>query len=299
MVYDFQALEEMPFSFAEVQTYIQGITVSGHKVTDEAKLKQQILGWQKLIELVKTDTFAVSKEVSCSIQEVIAKNEVLEVGQFRSGQVSITGTEYRPPKADDLDDIFAATIEDILEIEDIQEQAYRLHLDFARNQFFYDGNKRTGLLLLNGHLMSNGYSPLSVPAMTDALQAGGWLWRNIVVWDKPTARPSKGEFKRQCEFILVGSKGKLIPATERCLPGVFRHSIVSSAKRMHLTEKPVPLLRGLLQITPKGGTILDPFAGSATTAQACLETGRQFIGVELSQTYFETACNRLNRFISE
>ena len=164
LVYDFQALEEMPFSFAEVQTYIQGITVSGHTVTDEAKLKQQILGWEKLIELVKTDVFSVSKEVACSIQEVIAKDEALEIGQFRSGQVSIAGTEYRPPKADELDDIFAATIEDILELEDIREHAYRLHLDFARNQFFYDGNKRTGLLMLNGHLMSNGYPPLSVPA---------------------------------------------------------------------------------------------------------------------------------------
>jgi site-specific DNA-methyltransferase (adenine-specific) len=132
-----------------------------------------------------------------------------------------------------------------------------------------------------------------LPAMTDALQAGGWLWRNIVVWDKPTARPSKGEFKRQCEFVLVGSKGKLAHTTDRCLPGVFRHSIVSGTKRMHLTEKPVPLLHDLLQITPEGCTVLDPFAGSATTAQACLETGRRFIGIELSQTYFETACTRL------
>jgi len=164
LVFDVQSLEGMPFTMPEVQTYIQGITVGGHKVTDEAKLKQQILGWQKLIELVKTDTFAVSKEVACSIQEVIAKDEALEVGQFRSGQVSIAGTEYRPPNADELDDIFIATIEDILEIEDIREQAYRLHLDFARNQFFYDGNKRTGLLMLNGHLMNNGYPPLSVPA---------------------------------------------------------------------------------------------------------------------------------------
>jgi prophage maintenance system killer protein len=164
LVFDVQSLEGMPFTLPEVQTYIQGITVGGHKVTDEAKLKQQILGWQKLIELVKTDTFAVSKEVACSIQEVIAKDEALEVGQFRSGQVSIAGTEHRPPKADELDDIFAATIKDILEIEDIREQACRLHLDFARNQFFYDGNKRTGLLMLNGHLMSNGYPPLSVPA---------------------------------------------------------------------------------------------------------------------------------------
>ncbi|MBI9078886.1 MAG: site-specific DNA-methyltransferase [Pseudodesulfovibrio sp.] len=132
-----------------------------------------------------------------------------------------------------------------------------------------------------------------LPSMTDALQAGGWLWRNIVIWDKPTARPSMGEFKKQCEFVLVGSKGKLAPATDRCLPGVYRHSIVSGTKRMHLTEKPIPLLRDLLQITPEGGTILDPFAGSATTAQACLETGRKFIGMELSEVYFEIACDRL------
>ncbi|BDQ37230.1 hypothetical protein SYK_15900 [Pseudodesulfovibrio nedwellii] len=114
-----------------------------------------------------------------------------------------------------------------------------------------------------------------------------------MIWDKPTARPSKGEFKKQCEFVLVGSKGKLAPATDRCLPGVFRHSIVAGVKRVHLTEKPVPLLRDLLQITPEGGTILDTFAGSATTAQACLETGRHFIGMELSNTYFEIACTRL------
>ena len=65
-----------------------------------------------------------------------------------------------------------------------------------------------------------------------------------------------------------------------------------------MTEKPVPLLRDLLQISPEGGTVLDPFAGSATTAQACIETGRKFIGVELSDTYFETACERLKELVS-
>jgi len=49
LVYDVQALEGMPFSMPEVQTYLQGITVGGHKVADEEKLKQQALGWKKLI----------------------------------------------------------------------------------------------------------------------------------------------------------------------------------------------------------------------------------------------------------
>lgn len=132
-----------------------------------------------------------------------------------------------------------------------------------------------------------------LPAMTDALQAGGWIWRSIVVWNKPSARPSKGEFRRQCEYILVGTKGKFQPVHEQCLPGVFQHPIVTGAKRLHMTEKPVALLRDLLRIVPENGIVLDPFAGSATTGQACLETGRRFIGVELSEAYYQTARERL------
>jgi site-specific DNA-methyltransferase (adenine-specific) len=106
-----------------------------------------------------------------------------------------------------------------------------------------------------------------------------------------------GEFRKQCEFVLIGAKGKFAPVHKRCLPGVFRHSIVSGAKRQHMTEKPVPLLRDLLEVVAPGGTVLDPFAGSATTAQACIETGRKFIGAELSADYFDTACNRLKELL--
>jgi len=137
-----------------------------------------------------------------------------------------------------------------------------------------------------------------LPTFTDALQAGGWIWRNVMVWDKPSARPSRGEFKRQCEFIILGTKGQFMPTHERCLPGIFRHSIVSGPKRRHMTEKPVPLLRDLLEITPEQGTILDPFAGSATTGQACMETGRKFIGIELSESYFDIAVHRLQELFT-
>ena len=123
-----------------------------------------IAGWETLIDMVRTDSFCLTKETACSIQKVIGQGEALEPGQFRTAQVGIAGTEYAPPQANKLDEIFARVIKEILELQDIREQAYRLHLDFARNQFFWDGNKRTGLLMLNGHLMSNGYSPLSIPA---------------------------------------------------------------------------------------------------------------------------------------
>lgn len=132
-----------------------------------------------------------------------------------------------------------------------------------------------------------------LPTMTDALQAGGWIWRNILVWTKPNSRPSLGDFRRQCEYLVVGTKGKFAPAHRQCLPGVFTHSVVTSARRKHLTEKPIPLLQELLAVVPEGGTVLDPFAGSATTGAACLATGRKFIGFEMTQEYFKIACERL------
>lgn len=136
-----------------------------------------------------------------------------------------------------------------------------------------------------------------LPVMSDALQAGGWMWRRIAIWDKPSARPSVGEFKNQCEFVLIGTKDKFEPVHKRCLPGIFRHSIVTGPKRRHMTEKPVPLLRNLLEITAEGGTILDPFMGSGSTGQACVETGRKFIGVEMSEDYFGIARDRLNELV--
>ncbi|PTN31765.1 Fic family protein [Desulfonatronum sp. SC1] len=164
LVYDVQALEGMPFTMPEVQTYLQGITVGGHKVADEEKLKQQALGWKRLISLVEEDAFQVSKPVACVLQSIIAKDEALEVGQFRSGRVGISGTDYQPPDPESLDDYFQTMIQSLDQYTDLRDQAYVLHLLFARNQFFFDGNKRTGLLMMNGLLLSKARPPLSIPA---------------------------------------------------------------------------------------------------------------------------------------
>jgi len=131
-----------------------------------------------------------------------------------------------------------------------------------------------------------------LPVMTDAVQAGGWLWRGLVVWDKPSARPMLGEFRRQCEFVVFGVKGHLASAHKKCLPGVYRHVVVGAAKR-HITEKPLPLMEDLLQVVPQTGHVLDPFMGSGSTGEACLRSGRSFTGVELSTEYYEVARTRL------
>ena len=64
-----------------------------------------------------------------------------------------------------------------------------------------------------------------LPAMTDAVQAAGWTWRGVVVWHKRTGRPLRGEFRREAEFVIFASKGRLGYRGPRCLPGLYAHTV--------------------------------------------------------------------------
>jgi site-specific DNA-methyltransferase (adenine-specific) len=132
-----------------------------------------------------------------------------------------------------------------------------------------------------------------LPSMTDAMQAAGWFWLGIVPWNKRSARPQMGKFRQQCEYVLFGSKGRFVPASRACLPGVYDYPVITQHK-VHLTSKPVPLLVDLLAVTAAGGTILDPFIGGGTTAIAAMQTGRKCIGIELSEAYADIAAKRLS-----
>ena len=62
----------------------------------------------------------------------------------------------------------------------------------------------------------------------------------------------------------------------------------------HPTEKPLEVMKRLVEmLTPDGGIVLDPFSGSGTTAIACIETGRNFIGIEKDPTYHALSLQRI------
>ena len=131
-----------------------------------------------------------------------------------------------------------------------------------------------------------------LPALADAVQAAGWIWRGIVVWDKRVGRPMPGRFRPQCEYVVFASKGALAAPSRACLPGVYAHT-VNHARKLHLASKPVPLLLDLLAIALPDAVVLDPFMGAGSTGEASVATGRGYVGVELSQEYFEVSRARL------
>lgn len=82
------------------------------------------------------------------------------------------------------------------------------------------------------------------------------------------------------------------PPPERAISDVMMFAKVQDT--MHSCEKPVKLMEHLINtFSSAGEIILDPFMGSGTTGVACKNLGRDFIGIELDEHYFNIAKNRI------
>lgn len=144
-----------------------------------------------------------------------------------------------------------------------------------------------------------------LPTTIDAVQAGGWVWRGIVPWDKGDGtRPRAGGFCSQAEFVVWATAGHVRADVRECLPGWLHvldddlapgwlHAPVKQSDKHHITGKPTALMRHLAHITLPGELIVDPFAGSGTTGVGALLEGRRFLGVEKSGDYVAIARRRL------
>lgn len=69
---------------------------------------------------------------------------------------------------------------------------------------------------------------------------------------------------------------------------------ISKDKTKHPCQMPLEVMKNIIGILPEEYIILDPFMGSGTTGLACKQLGRNFIGIEIDEKYFEIAKNRIN-----
>lgn len=132
-----------------------------------------------------------------------------------------------------------------------------------------------------------------LPTMTDAVQCGGWVWRNLVTWHKPGVRMQRGRFSLSAEYIVCASAG--VPNEgEKSPQNVLQFAPVPGEEKEHIAEKPVALLETICETTPVGALIVDPFMGAGTTGVACAGLGRRFVGVEVDLRAFDAACKRID-----
>lgn len=89
-------------------------------------------------------------------------------------------------------------------------------------------------------------------------------------------------------------KDNLYDSTERYPRSILEFSTDTQKSSLHPTQKPVALLEYLIKTyTNEGDTVLDFTAGSFSTAIACVNTNRKFIGIELDENYFDIGVNRV------
>lgn len=159
------SLEGNPFTYPEVQTLLDGITIGGHKVSDEQQILRIRNGWEYLFDRIIQDNASIDIDTFNKLNDIVAKDEALISGTFRTGQVRIAGTEFIPPPAEELEEIFKNELPIIIRrCKSKTDLAFETFLWGALNQFYYDGNKITARLVANMILISNGQGVFNIKA---------------------------------------------------------------------------------------------------------------------------------------
>lgn len=142
-----------------------------------------------------------------------------------------------------------------------------------------------------------------LPSVTDAIQAGGFIWRGIITWAKATGRPQKGRFRQDVEFIAWGTRGVHESEVRGLSPSSVQYCpSVPSARRTHMSEKPQALLASLMSVLPPDTLVLDPFMGGGSTLVAARAMGHRVVGLELEPLFVKAADDRLRQlplFVSD
>jgi len=133
------------------------------------------------------------------------------------------------------------------------------------------------------------------PRFYHAFESAGFTMKRTLIWVKNNhgSGDLKGDYAPKDEWIIFAQKGRRTLFGKRAF-NILPFDKVPSAELLHPTQKPVPLLKYLIEkSTDKGEVILDPFAGVLSTAVAAVELKRSFIAVETSREFLTRGFRRL------
>lgn len=157
-IYCGMKMENRAVTFPQTKTILDGVNVPNVQLDDIQAILNMRDAWRYLLGSVDAP---VTLEYLCKLNEYIARNEALEWGKLRTGRVCISGTEYMPPipqeeqVREELQAILDAPIT-------ATEKALNAFLWGTRSQLFWDGNKRTSLVLANKIMLAAGVGMLTI-----------------------------------------------------------------------------------------------------------------------------------------
>jgi len=133
-----------------------------------------------------------------------------------------------------------------------------------------------------------------VPNLAPAIESAGLRYQNHIAWDKTCMGLGAG-FRAQKEEILHFTNGSP-EYHDKGTSNVLKCGRVSAEDREHQTQKPAALIAQLVRVVaPVGGLVLDPFAGSCTLAEACLQTRRDYLCIERDAAHCATGESRIQQ----
>lgn len=158
-IYCGMRMENRAVTLDQTQSILNGINVPNVQLDDIQAILNMRDAWKYLLQTVNEKiTFAYW----CKLNEYVARNEALEWGKLRTGSVGISGTNYVPPIPKKEKVITA--LEDIVSDKDMTatDKALEVFVWGTKGQFFWDGNKRTSLMLANKILISAGAGIMTI-----------------------------------------------------------------------------------------------------------------------------------------
>jgi site-specific DNA-methyltransferase (adenine-specific) len=135
--------------------------------------------------------------------------------------------------------------------------------------------------------------------LKDMLEGNKFKQLRFIEWIKTNPQPlnSSRNYLTNCrEIALMGVKGGSPTFNSKYDNAIYMHPLQGGKDRFHPTQKSLKLFEDLVnKHSNPGDLVLDPFSGSGTTAVASKMHGRNFIGCEIDQDYYNKSIDRLEK----
>lgn len=156
-IYHSARLEGCNVTFSETKTILDGVSVGGLDMDDVQVILNLRDAWKFTLKSIE-DPFDL--DFACKINTFVARNQSLDWGVLRDGNVGISGVDYVPiiPVEKDV----RKTIGKIQSLDSTTEKALTFYLWAMRSQLFWDGNKRTSNICANKILIADGKGILTI-----------------------------------------------------------------------------------------------------------------------------------------
>lgn len=168
MTYSSNALEGNSLTLTETKVLLEdGITVGGKPIRDCYEATGHARAYDYMLAIARSDSLSITEDTICRLHYLFYNGiDPDTAGEYRKGQVFITGTEYVPPAAEEVPERMATFVAELAEkqgsLHSIELAAYA-HRRLVDIHPFQDGNGRTARLLMNLILINRGYCIVSIP----------------------------------------------------------------------------------------------------------------------------------------